>query len=255
MMDYSTLELIVDNGIAIVKLNRPDKRNALNLSAIKELKTVVSEIGANSSIRILQIEGKGKSFCAGADIGWLSELRDSSREEIEKSFNLLGELLLSIVNLPQIVVAKAHGAVYGGGAGLVAVADIAICSEDVKFSFSEINIGLIPATISPFVVRRIGVKTAKLLFLSGEVISAKQSMDYGLSDMVVETDKLDEFVRIYCDQLMEKPKLALVSMKKLIRGIEEGMVTVQNQDAAIFELSRLIKTSETQKLFEKFLLH
>ena len=254
-MDYSTLELIIDNSIATIKLNRPDKRNALNLLAIKELKSVVSEVGANSSTRILQIEGNGKAFCAGADIGWLSELRDSSREEIERSFNLLGELLLAILNLPQIVIVKAHGAVYGGGAGLLAVSDVAICSNDVKISFSEINIGLIPATISPFVVRKLGVKTAKLLFISGEVINAEQTLEYGLSDMVVETDKLDEFAQSYCQKLLEKPKLALVSMKKLLRGIEEGKVTVQNQDAAIFEVSRLIKTDETQKLFNKFLLH
>jgi methylglutaconyl-CoA hydratase len=207
--------------VARVTLNRPEIHNAFNETMIQELIDVFKDISEDKDARVVILTGNGKSFCAGADLNWMKKVVDFSYEENLKESLELAELFYLIYSLPKPTIARVNGAAIGGGAGLVAVCDIVIASEKAKFSLSEVKLGLVPACISPYEVRRVGEKNCRELFLTGERIDAQKALDFGLVNQVVPYDELDKTVDEIVKQLSNSGPNALAMCKKLLQNVPQ----------------------------------
>ena len=170
----------VKDNIAIITLNRPEKRNALHPELVRQMKLKLLEAENDEMVKVLIITGNGKAFCAGADLDYLNELRNYSSIENEKDSRELADIFLMIYNFPKPVIAAVNGAAVAGGCGLASVCDIIVADEDnAKFGYSEVKIGFIPAIVSAFLIRRVGEGMAKQLLLSGDIIEAKRAYEIG----------------------------------------------------------------------------
>ncbi|PJB72199.1 MAG: gamma-carboxygeranoyl-CoA hydratase [Alphaproteobacteria bacterium CG_4_9_14_3_um_filter_47_13] len=169
-----------EQGVARVRLNRPDVHNAFDEHMIARLAEIWDELAVRDDVIAVVIEGKGKSFSAGADLNWMKRAADYTLEQNEADARALATMLHKFYTLPKLTVALVFGAAMGGGLGLVSCADIVIADENAKFALSEVRIGLIPATISPYVIRAMGARHAKRYFQTGERIDARKAYEIGL---------------------------------------------------------------------------
>ena len=225
----TVLTEIDGRGVARITLNRPEVRNAMNAAFIRDLTEAVEAVGADEAVRAVILTGEGKGFCAGADLAWMRETAGYSVEENYADSGRLGRMLNLLNSLPRPVIGLINGHAFGGGVGLVACCDIAIASSAAKFSLSEVRLGLTPATISPYVVRRIGQSHARRYFLTAEVFDAARAEDIGLVHAVAEPDGLEAAGQAFVDLLLlGGPKSQAVS-KDLIfrvsdREIDDGLI-------------------------------
>jgi methylglutaconyl-CoA hydratase len=182
MSQNDVLLSVTPGGTAVITLNRPDKHNAFNADVIATLSDMFETLRANTDeVRMVVLRGAGPSFSAGADLEWMKAAADWTHDDNEEDALGLARMLRRLHDLPQLTVALVQGAAMGGGAGLVAACDIAIAVKDTKFRFSEVRLGLTPATISPFVVRAIGPRWAKALFATGEGFDGEFAHKIGLA--------------------------------------------------------------------------
>jgi methylglutaconyl-CoA hydratase len=216
---YQTILCECVRGIAYVTLNRPDIHNAFNDVMIHELTEVFAAIDKLADIRVVVLTGKGKSFCAGADLNWMRRVKDYSYEQNLRESLELSDMLFSMYSCSKPTIARVNGAAIGGGTGLVAVCDIAIAASTAKFSFSEVKIGLIPACISPYVVKKCGEGRCREFFLTGERMTAERALGAGLVNKVVEMGELDDAVAQYTDQLVSSGPEAIMRCKELLRNV------------------------------------
>src|SRR5215204_6246718 len=191
-MPYQHLRRTDEGSVTTVTFARPESHNALNAPLIGELTRCFEEISDDERVRIVVLAGEGRSFCAGADVGYMRETAGFSYEENLEDARRLAMMFWTIDECPKPVVAKVQGAAMGGGAGLVAVADVAVADSDARFAFSEVRLGIGPVTIAPFVVRKIGTSHARSLFLTGERFDAERAREIGLVHRIVSRDGLDE---------------------------------------------------------------
>lgn len=219
-MSFRLLTRTCADQVANVILARPDSHNALNSDLIEELTRCFEEISDDEQVRAVVLEGEGRSFCAGADIGYMRETAAFSYEENLEDARRLAMMFWTIDECPKPVVAKVQGAAMGGGAGLVAVADVAVVDEEARFAFSEVRLGIAPATIAPCVVRKIGVSHARSLFLTGERFGADRAREIGLAHEVVSSDELDAAVEEKVEALLSGSPLAQATIKALLRRLE-----------------------------------
>lgn len=216
---YETIDFSKEEVIARVVFNRPEVHNAFNSLMISELDDAFEKVMDDKSVRVVVLTGRGKSFCAGADIKWLREIKDYSFEQnLEESLQL-AEVLHKIYVLPKPTIAMINGTAVGGGTGFLSVCDIAVASEEAKFGLSEVKIGLVPAAISPYVIRRIGESHAREYFLTGKRISAQKGLEIGLVNRVVPLEKLEETVEELIQLLLTSGPEAIASCKELIQNV------------------------------------
>ncbi len=253
MQEYKTLEYLETGKLAVLKLNRPEKRNALNKEMIDDLSNLFAYLKQNDDVVLLQIIGKGDVFCAGADIAWLKQLKKSSQEQVKSEFLELSKMLGLLYELPQVVFTMVHGSAYGGALGIMACSDFVLSAPKTVYSFSEINIGLVPATISPFIVNKIGVSQAKKLFFSGEKFNEDKAVEIGLVDQVPQATPGELDYETLMETVLKKPHHALKAMKQLFRGVESGKVSMGDQAYSSELIAKLIESEETQELFDRFL--
>ena len=225
-MSDPMLEISVSEAVAHVTLNRPDVRNAFNAELIAELQRAFERLGNDGTLRAVILSGAGKTFCGGADINWMRGSLELSREENVSDAKRMSEMFATIDRCPRPVIARIHGAALGGGAGLVAVCDVAIASNDAQFGFTEVKLGILPAVISPFVLRKIGVSHARALFLTGERFSAERAENIGLVHEVVRFEDLDTAVDRVVDEIKSGGRNAIAVAKKTI-----AEVTARPEDA------------------------
>ena len=210
-----------DQGpVATVTLARPESHNSLNVDLIGELTRCFEEISDDESVRVVVLEGEGRSFCAGADIGYMCETATFSYEENIEDATRLATMFYTLDECPKPVVAKVHGAAMGGGAGLVAVADVAVAEEGARFAFTEVRLGIAPATISPFVARKLGTSHARSLFVTGERFDAERARQIGLVHEVVPGDELDAAIENKVGELLQGGPVAQATIKALLRRLE-----------------------------------
>lgn len=216
---FETIIFAKQGEIVRINLNRPDVHNAFNNTMIRELGDAFNVIKGDESIRVVILTGKGKSFCAGADISWLRDIVNYSyNQNLEESLNL-AEALHKLYVLPKPTIAMVNGAAIGGGNGFLSACDIVVASEEARFGLSEVKIGLVPAAISPYVIRRIGESKAREYFLTGKRISAQKALEIGLVNEVVPHEKLDEKVEEVAQLLLTSGPEAIASCKELIFNV------------------------------------
>lgn len=215
----SLLDVTIRNAVAIVVLNRPDVHNAFNEALIAELTSTLTALDENASVRAVVLAGAGKSFCAGADLNWMKKMAAYGQEENVADASALANMLRTLAGVSKPTIARIHGAAMGGGAGLVACCDIAIAAQDATFAFSEGKLGLIPATIGPYVVEAIGARQARRYFISAERFTAAEAFRIGLVHDIVTLTELDARVNEMLGALMLVGPRAQMECKALIRGI------------------------------------
>jgi len=225
-------------GVATVTLNRPEKHNAFNQDVIKTLTGELSKLNNNDDARVVVLTGEGKSFSAGADLNWMRSMADYSEDENLEDSLRLAELMWTLDGLQKPTVARINGSVFGGGVGLVACCDIAVSVENAKFALTEVRLGLVPAVISPFVIRAIGSRQARRFFMTGEAMPAELAERIGLLHEVVSEDKLDEAVTVHVKRLLKGGPNALQASKELIDSIHGQGISAR--EAAKMKTSRLI---------------
>jgi methylglutaconyl-CoA hydratase len=193
------LEYIDSRGVATLTLNRPDRRNALDGPLVDALRTSLVRLDVRTDVRLVVIAASGETFCAGADIEWMSRRAGDTQERNEVDALALAELLRVLDLLSKPTIALVHGAVYGGGVGLVACCDVALASERARFCLSEVRLGVIPAIVGPFVVRSIGQRQARRFALTAELIFADKALEIGLVHEVCGEKKL----QTACESVIE----------------------------------------------------
>jgi len=218
-MGFKYLNVERQEGIERLVLNRPDVRNAFNEGMIAELTWWANSVSADSSVRLVIVEGAGPVFCAGADIDWMSRMASFSHQENLDDASEAARLFATLDKLPVPVIGRVHGAALGGGAGLAAICDIVVAADNAVFGFTEVRLGLIPAVISPFVMAKIGRSAARELFLTAERFSAARAKALGLVHSVVPAANLDLEVARYRDALLCGAPGAIAAAKQLIAEI------------------------------------
>jgi methylglutaconyl-CoA hydratase len=219
-MTMNHLRRTQEGAVATVTLTRPDSHNALNAALVEELTRLFEELADDERVRVVVLEGEGRSFCAGADVGYMRDTARLSYEENLEDARRLATMFWVLDECPKPVVAKVGGAAIGGGAGLVAAADVAVAEEGARFAFSEVRLGIAPATIAPFVVRKVGVSHARSLFLTGERFGARRAREIGLVHEVAPEADLDAAVEEKVEDLLRGGPMAQATVKGLLLRLE-----------------------------------
>lgn len=213
------VETEIASGVATVRMNRPELHNALDDALIAELTDALIRAGADPEIRVVVLAGAGKSFSAGADLGWMRRMAQNSEAENLAGAERLARLLRTLHEVSKPTVARVHGATFGGGVGLVAACDVALAAESALFSLSEVRLGLIPAVISPYVIDAIGARAARRYFLTGERFSAVEAARIGLIHRTAPADSLDAVLNEILGQLLGGGPVAQAAAKRLVADV------------------------------------
>jgi methylglutaconyl-CoA hydratase len=224
-MNYQTIELNISGSVATITLNRPEVLNAFNEIAIAELVDSVRALGQRDDIRAILLAAYGKCFSAGADLAWMKHMAQLSYQENLADAQRLATMLHTIYACPKPVVARVQGDAFGGGVGLIAAVDIAVAVDTARFSLSEVTLGLIPATISPYVIRAIGARAARRYFITGERFSAADAQRIGLVHETVTSDRLDSTIHSIVSAIVKNGPKAVAKSKQLIREIEGRLLS------------------------------
>ncbi|MDQ2857636.1 MAG: enoyl-CoA hydratase-related protein [Candidatus Eremiobacteraeota bacterium] len=240
-MEPSLLTLRRDGAVAHVTLARPEVRNAFNAALILELQTAFELLGNDPSVRVVVLAGAGKTFCGGADVGWMRASLDLGRAENVADARAMSRMFRTIDRLPKPVVGRIHGAALGGGAGLAAVCDVAIASSETLFGFTETKLGILPAVISPFVLAKIGVSHARALALTGERFAAARALAIGLIHEVVASEaQLETAVARITAEVLGASPTGIAATKTLFALVRES-----DYDATLELTAEAIATQRT----------
>ena len=254
-MSYELLTTKRDGAVEYLTLNRPDVRNAFNEHLIAELAAWAAETreaAARRDVRAVVLAGAGKSFCAGADVGWMSKTVHYTEEENLRDALAMSRMFTAINELPIAVIGRIHGAALGGGAGLAAVCDIVVASVEAIFGFTEVKLGILPAVISPFALAKIGRSAARELFLTGARFSASRAREIGLVHALVSADELDAVVAGYVQEVLSAGPEAVAAAKALIPHVWELSADEATQITARAIASRRV-SAEGQEGLRAFL--
>ena len=254
MTDYQHIELETDTrGIATLWLNRPDKNNAFNSQTISELLLALDEVAANPAVRLLVLRGRGKHFCAGGDLGWMQQAATLDFNGNLADARNLAELLYNLYQLKKPTLAVIQGAVFGGGVGLVSCCDMAIGADNAQFSLSEVRIGLMPATISPFVVKAMGERAARRYSLSAERFDGQTAARLGLLSESYPADELEVQAEAWIANLLLNSPQALVACKALYNEVGAGELTPALRRSTEGAIARIRVSPEGQEGLHAFL--
>jgi methylglutaconyl-CoA hydratase len=215
----SHLKIVSDGPVTRVALNRPEVRNALDDTLIAELTAWAESVSTSGPARVVVLSGAGKTFCAGADLAWMSKTVTYTHDENLRDARALGRLFAALDRLPLPLIGRVHGAALGGGAGLAAVCDIVVAADDATFGFTEVKLGILPAVISPYAIAKIGRSAARELFLTGARFPAARAREIGLVHAVVPERDLDSAVDAYVRELLSSGPLAVGIAKQLIAAV------------------------------------
>ncbi|MDF2159038.1 enoyl-CoA hydratase-related protein [Algoriphagus sp. CAU 1675] len=219
----SSVQTNVSDRIGTITMNRPEKRNALSPELIRDLFVAFEEMAENQDVKIIRLRAEGKAFCAGADLAYLQQLQNFSKEENLEDSHRLKELFSLIYNIPKVVIAEVQGHALAGGCGLVTVCDFAFAVPAALFGYTEAKIGFVPALVSVFLQEQIGVAKAQELLLAGELISASKAAELGLITEVVHAEFLEKAVLDFSHKLASQNSANSISeTKKLMRSIHQA---------------------------------
>lgn len=215
---YDTLSIERDaRGVATLWLDRADKHNAMSGQMIEDLADAAAELGADESVRVVILAAKGRSFCAGGDLRWMQDQMAAHPEERRAEARKLAMALFALNTLPKPLIARVQGNAFGGGVGMISVADVAVGVESAKFGLTEVRLGLIPATISPYVLARMGEDKARRVFMSARIFDAAEARELNLLARVVEEDALDAAVEAEVVPYLSAAPGAVAQSKRLAR--------------------------------------
>jgi methylglutaconyl-CoA hydratase len=235
-MSFKTIETEVTNQVGTIWLNRPEIHNAFNEIMISEITKAIQQLGKLPELRVIVLRGRGKSFCAGADLNWMREVKNYSFEENYNESFKLSECFYAIYTCPIPTIAIVHGAAIGGANGLLAACDMAYCEDETVFSLSEVKIGIVPACISPYVIKRTGEFPARDLMITGRRIQGKEAEKYKLVNQSFSAFELDEYLKKIIELIKTSGPKAVTLCKELIHNVSN----TYSLEAALGETARII---------------
>lgn len=253
MSQLKNLKLTINGNRADIFLNRPGKHNALNPEMIEELHEVLSELEHKEDLLFIVFSGEGPSFCAGADLDWLAGSATREKSQTRHEYERLAELLKRIAFYPKITIVAAHKNVLGGGNGLLAVCDFAVAEASTSFAFSEVKLGIIPATILPFVAKRVTARNLRKLMFSGEQFGTGEAHLIGLIDFIAPVNERMKVVGKLISELELVAPNALKACKQLLLKVESGELGLQDGEYTASVLAGLIRTEEGREGLQAFL--
>jgi methylglutaconyl-CoA hydratase len=221
----NTLDIRIEGRVAKVFLNRPEVRNAFNDGVITELAETFSRLGQDPGVRVIVLGGHGKAFCAGADLNWMKSMASNGWEDNRADATRLAEMLWAIYSCPLPVVGRLHGDCYAGGMGLAACCDVLVAAQGVQFCLSEARLGLLPATISPYVMRAMGEQAARRYFVTAERFSTQQAQAMGFVHELVAPEALDTKVDEIVALLVANGPAAVKACKRLVQDFAGRDIT------------------------------
>jgi methylglutaconyl-CoA hydratase len=252
MPDYEKILYSVDDGIARITLNRPDKRNALDDGLVREVKDGFRRAAADESVRVVLITGAGKDFCSGADLAALRRISEATVMENVADARNLGELFIEMRRHPRPIIAAVRGRALAGGCGLATACDIILAAESAQFGYPEVNIGFIPAMVMAILRRSVSEKRAFELITTGEIITARAALDFGMINRVFSDDEFDEAVTHYASSLARKSASAVSLSKNLLYHMDGQ--TFENAVEAGVQLNAITRmTEDCKRGVERFL--
>lgn len=212
------------NGIATVTLDRPEKHNAFDEHLIQQMTDAFRDVEHDPHVRLMILAANGKHFSAGADLDWMKRMADYSLEKNRADARNLAEMLRTLNFLSKPTIARVQGAAFGGAVGLVSCCDIAVASDNASFCLSEVKIGLMPATISPYVIAAIGARAARRFFITAERFDARLALRMGLVSEVCEADAMDEHIDTISQQILDNSPAAVAASKQLIADVSQSAI-------------------------------
>jgi len=242
-----------DRGVAMVTMNNPDKHNAFDDIIIKELHAAFEQADADDQVRVLILAATGKNFSAGADLNWMKRMASYTREENLRDSQALAAMLKSLNFLSKPSIARVQGAAFGGAVGLVSCCDMAVGSQRASFCLSEVKIGLMPATISPYVIAAIGQRAARRYFTSAERFKAEQALQLGLLSEVVAEEQLDQCIEGLLESLLANSPAAVKAAKQLVFDVAEREINTPLIQATCEAIADIRVSSEGQEGLGAFL--
>ena len=249
----STLNLSTQGGVHTITLSRPEVRNAFNDAVIAELKNAFLSVAQDARVRCVVLAAEGPAFCAGADLNWMRRMADYSRAENLADAGELAAMLRAMYECPQPTIARVQGDVYAGGMGLVAACDMAVSVNTAHYCLSEVKLGLIPATISPYVIRAMGTRAAHRYFLTAERFGAAEAHRIGLVHEVVKADELDAKVAELAHALVSASPNALRACKKLVQDVAEREINDALVRQTVESIADIRASSEGKEGVQSFL--
>lgn len=253
MQAYTTIKTRLEGSVAFITLNRPGVRNAMNLVMIRELKSSIGSMEQLKEIRLVVISSEGNDFCAGADLNWIREGMDLSPAQLRKEGMELAGLFRAITESTRIIVTAVQGRVMGGAIGMVAASDIVLAESSATFAFSEVKLGLIPATIAPYVLRKAGYSRAGEMMLTGRTFDAEEARTAGLVHQICGTGTLHSALHKLIHSLRGNGPEAMTAIKQFLPGLLRAMNPDQLQEFTARELSRIRTSDEAMEGTSAFL--
>ncbi|WP_065330694.1 crotonase/enoyl-CoA hydratase family protein [Tritonibacter mobilis] len=244
---YDTLTLTRDDrGVATLTLNRPEKHNAMSGQMLQELQDAARALAADRSVRVVVLTGAGKSFCAGGDLAWMQAQMDADAETRAREARVLAEMLNLLNTLPQPLIGRLQGNAFGGGVGMASVCDVAIGVDSLKMGLTETRLGLIPATIGPYVIARMGEARARRVFMSARLFDASEAVELGLLSRAVSADSLDAAVEAEVTPYLDCAPGAVADAKALARALGPKI----DKSTIDFTISALVTRWESPEAVE-----
>jgi methylglutaconyl-CoA hydratase len=250
-MNYQTLQLEYDGGVATVTLNRPEKRNAISFELIDDLLRALEEV-AKSEARVLIVTGAGKAFCSGLDLDNLKSLLGSSPEQNLQDTQTMVRLFRSLYEFPKVTIAAVNGSAIAGGTGLALLCDFTFAVPEAKFGYTEVRIGFVPAIVSTFLLRQVGEKQARDLLLTGRLFDAEEASRMGLINEIVPAENLMARARGLAALLMQNSSASLLATKKLLTDHARAQIDLQI-GAAVRENAAIRTTADFREGISSFL--
>lgn len=243
----STISISTDDrGVATLTLDRPDKHNALSAEMLDELTRTASALAADDAVRVVVLTGAGKSFCAGGDLKWMQAQMQSDAESRAREAAKLAHMLQALNTLPKPLIGALQGNAFGGGVGMASVCDIAIGADHLMMGLTETRLGIIPATIGPYVVARMGEGCARRVFMSGRLFDASEAVELGLLARAVPRDDLAAAVEAEIAPYLLCAPGAVAEAKALVRNLGHGI----DEDTIAMTIDRLKARWETDEAAE-----
>ncbi|MFD1710434.1 enoyl-CoA hydratase/isomerase family protein [Ottowia sp. GY511] len=249
----SAIRIATQNRVATIVLSRPDVRNAFNDEVIAELSQAFVQLGETPEVRAIVLMAEGPAFCAGADLNWMRRMADYTRDENIEDAGKLAFMLRAIYECPKPTIARVQGDVYAGGMGLVAACDMAVSVDTAHYCLSEVKLGLIPATISPYVIRAMGARAAHRYFLTAERFNAAEALRVGFVHEVVPADQLDAKVGELVNALTSASPNAVRECKKLVQDVAERDISRLLIDRTVEGIADIRASDEGKEGVQSFL--
>ncbi len=252
-MSNDFLLIEVEAGVALVTLNRAEVRNAFNEKLIEHITHAFADLGCRADVRCIVLAATGTAFCAGADLNWMRSMADYTREQNLEDASRLAAMMRTIYECPKPSIACIQGDVYAGGMGLVAACDIAVCVDTANFCLSEVKLGLVPSTISPYVIRAMGARAAHRYFLTAERFSAVEALRIGFVHEVVAAGQLDAKVAELTAALCNAGPSAVKLCKTLVQGVAGQPITPDLVEMTVASIADVRVSAEGREGLQSFL--